>query len=98
MRYYGLKIEMKSQMGVLLSDQKEWLTHLDNQGYYTTVCHGFEAARACVTWYLTPGKSDENPVKTGAFIFSGIQVKRHELHRACKKSGELHKYRALVMR
>ncbi|MDR1408871.1 MAG: hypothetical protein LBJ12_01080 [Oscillospiraceae bacterium] len=58
---------------------KEWLAHLDGQGYYAAVCYGFEAARACIKWYLSLGKSNNNPTQVAEFVFGGIQVNRHKL-------------------
>lgn len=50
---HGLFIEMKREKGGRLSpEQKDWLAHLNEQGYRAEVCKGFEAAKAVIQDYF----------------------------------------------
>lgn len=52
-RYHGLWIELKAQPGRRVSAaQEEWLRALEEQGYFTVVCVGWEAARRMIEAYL----------------------------------------------
>ena len=49
----GLFIELKKEKGGRATpEQKEWLNELKNQGYYTCICKGKEAAIRVITQYL----------------------------------------------
>lgn len=50
--YHGLFIEMKSQNGRLRPEQKKWLKVLEELGYKTAVCHGWESARDTLKEYV----------------------------------------------
>ena len=46
-------IEMKRKKGGAVSpEQKDWLAHLNEQGYRAEVCKGFEAAKAVIQDYF----------------------------------------------
>jgi hypothetical protein len=52
-RYHGLLIEMKKLKGGVVSDeQKDWLHHLNEAGYYAMVAHGWIEAVAALENYL----------------------------------------------
>jgi len=52
-KYHGLYIEMKDRKSGTTSDnQKIWIDNLYAQGYDVHVCHGWEAARDTILWYL----------------------------------------------
>lgn len=50
--YHGLFIELKVNKNVATSEQKKWIEVLNENGYYATVCRGWEEARECLLWYL----------------------------------------------
>ena len=51
--WHGLFIEMKRTKGGTVSpEQKDWLAHLNEQGYRAEVCKGFEAAKAVIQDYF----------------------------------------------
>lgn len=52
-KYHGCYIELKRQKGNKPSlEQYDWLTRLSEQGYFATVCYGWEAARDMIVNYL----------------------------------------------
>jgi hypothetical protein len=51
-KYHGLRIEMKTETGTETLEQIWWREELTAQGYYSTVCHGWEAAKRTIEWYL----------------------------------------------
>jgi len=63
--YFGLKIEMKAtgvspfrKSGMLRNDEhlrKQWkmLMRLDNKGYFSGFCTGFEEAKEVINWYMS---------------------------------------------
>ena len=51
--FHGLCIEMKTKDGRLSSEQAEFKTRLQAEGYASVVCHGFEEAVNEVKRYLT---------------------------------------------
>lgn len=52
-QYAGLLIELKKiKGGVVSSEQDDWQTHLNEVGYYATVCKGWIEAVSCLEWYL----------------------------------------------
>ena len=53
--FAGLYIELKAGKGRASDAQKWWLASLADQGYYTTVCHGWEAAKDVLCGYLGDG-------------------------------------------
>lgn len=59
--YYGLFIELKRRDNENLSKNQEWwLAWLKNEGYYATVCKGYDEAVAVITDYLA-GKLTVDP-------------------------------------
>lgn len=51
--YAGLFIELKKVKGGVVSDeQHEWKEHLNNSGFYASVCHGWKEAVAVIERYL----------------------------------------------
>ena len=51
--FHGLYIEMKDRKSGTTSDtQKDWIKKLSNEGYAVHICHGWEAARDTILWYL----------------------------------------------
>lgn len=56
-KYSGLVIELKrkskSKSSPVSKDQDEFLFEMDEQGFYCSVCYGFEQAQKCVKEYLT---------------------------------------------
>ena len=55
--YNGLFIELKSQKGKVSNNQERFMIDMVSQGYYCTVCFGYEAARKVIEWYLKLEKS-----------------------------------------
>ena len=54
--FHGLRIEMKRRRGGRLSDeQREWIEHLNAEGYRAVVCEGWEAAAKAIEIYLKGG-------------------------------------------
>jgi hypothetical protein len=51
-RYHGLRIEMKDDEGTESAKQIWWREKLTEQGYFSTVCHGWESACRAIEWYL----------------------------------------------
>lgn len=52
--YHGLYIELKRIEGGKLSDsQQEWITFLNDKGYYAQVAYGFDQAKEIVIYYLS---------------------------------------------
>lgn len=49
---HGLFIEMKYGKNKTTQNQKEWLRALEEQGYQTEVCYGWEQAAAALEEYL----------------------------------------------
>lgn len=60
--YFGLFIEMKVGRNKTTPKQDWWLEQLEKQGYYTTVCYGWEAAKELIVSYLT-GSLSGNPIE-----------------------------------
>lgn len=54
-KYNGLYIEMKYNGNKPTVKQKEWIKKLNEQGYYATVCDGFEEAKEMIINYMTIG-------------------------------------------
>lgn len=52
-KYHGCWIEMKTDTGRASNDQKWWGEHLQAQGYFWAVCHGWRAAVDALQWYLS---------------------------------------------
>ena len=50
--YHGLFIEMKTATGRLSSEQKKWITALEQLGYKCIVAHGWEQARDALIEYM----------------------------------------------
>lgn len=78
--YHGLYIELKTDTGSTTDKQEQWLRDLRAEGYYTDVCHGFEAARAVIEDYLTGGHM--NTYKTCE------TCRHHDKIVWCKKYGD----------
>jgi hypothetical protein len=52
--YHGLFIELKRSFGGKVSDsQQEWLTFLNQNGYYAKVANGFDQAKEIVEYYFS---------------------------------------------
>lgn len=52
-KYHGLFIEMKRLKGGRVQEvQRKWMEKLRGQGYYTTVCHGWQEASDALQRYL----------------------------------------------
>ncbi|WP_342343333.1 VRR-NUC domain-containing protein [Ruminiclostridium herbifermentans] len=58
--YHGLYIELKAGKNKTTQNQDEWLEALDNNGYFTAVCYGWEEASKVITNYLKNGGRREN--------------------------------------
>lgn len=50
--YHGMFIEMKFGKNKVQKSQKEWIEKLSEQGYYTVVCYGAEAAVRQIEEYV----------------------------------------------
>lgn len=50
--YHGLFIEMKIPGAYARPEQKHWIEQLQMQGYFATVCHGWEEAAQLIEHYL----------------------------------------------
>ena len=50
--FHGLFIEMKTKTGRTSEAQKKWLKVLEQMGYKTAVCHGWEEAKAVLEEYV----------------------------------------------
>lgn len=50
--YHGLYIELKAGKNTATDNQKRWLGYLRQQGYYTAVCYGWQAAAGLIERYL----------------------------------------------
>lgn len=54
--YHGLYIELKrSDGGTVRDEQTDFLDFVATQGYYGTVCYGYEQAVETLEWYLKKG-------------------------------------------
>ena len=51
-KYHGLFIELKYGKNKASEKQKIWINELNNQGYYATVCVGFEEAKNIILEYI----------------------------------------------
>ena len=51
-KHHGMVIEMKRVGGRASDNQKEWLRALREQGYYTAICYGWQAAAEEIQNYL----------------------------------------------
>lgn len=54
--YHGLYIEMKKDDGKVRKEQSEFLDFAATQGYYGTVCYGYNEAVETLEWYLNDKK------------------------------------------
>ena len=50
--YHGLYIELKAGRNDTTENQDRWLEALKQNGYYTAICHGWEAATKVIIKYL----------------------------------------------
>lgn len=50
--YHGLFLEMKAVHGRVSDHQKQWLSRLQQNGYGTAVCYGFDQAKAVIDHYI----------------------------------------------
>lgn len=50
--YHGLRIELKVASGKVSDDQKKWLAHLTEAGYFAKVVWSWEEARDLLIWYI----------------------------------------------
>lgn len=54
--FHGLRIEMKRREGGTVSqDQRDWIDHLNANGYRAVVCYGWDEARMEIEDYLRGG-------------------------------------------
>lgn len=53
--YCGLYIELKADGGRVSKDQAWWLKELEEQGYCTCICLGWQDAAKTLQWYLKLG-------------------------------------------
>ena len=51
-KWHGMFIEMKTQIGKLSDNQKEFIARVEEQGYYTAVCYGADEAIEQLKFYL----------------------------------------------
>ena len=51
-QYGGLFIELKVKVGKTSPEQDIWLAYLNSNGYYATVCHGWQEAVSVIENYL----------------------------------------------
>jgi hypothetical protein len=51
--YGGLWIELKTAIGTVSGNQKEWIEHLNTQGYHAVVCRGFTETISVLKDYVT---------------------------------------------
>jgi hypothetical protein len=51
-KWHGFFIEMKTQIGKLSDNQKEFIAGVEKQGYYTAVCYGADEAIEQLIFYL----------------------------------------------
>ena len=58
-KYHGMYLEMKTETGRATLAQKHWLERLRALGYFTIVCHGWQAAVDALEWYLSIGEQEE---------------------------------------
>lgn len=49
----GLWIEMKTNKGILMEVQAEWISRLTIAGYMAKVCYGFKHAQVQIQYYLS---------------------------------------------
>ena len=49
--YRGCALELKMPRGKLSSIQTEWLARLNEQGWYTRVCYGYQATEKEIDFY-----------------------------------------------
>lgn len=50
--YHGLYIELKAGGNSATANQKRWLKFLGQQGFYTAICYGWQAAAELIEKYL----------------------------------------------
>jgi hypothetical protein len=50
--YRGLFIEMKTAVGKVSDEQRDWIRALNDGGYYACVCRGQDEAMKVLLWYL----------------------------------------------
>ena len=56
--YHGLCIELKAGKNKPTQNQKRWLKFLQEQGYYTAVCYGWQEAAKIIETYLLKTEID----------------------------------------
>lgn len=54
-RFHGCYLEMKTEKGRIRPEQTWWMEELQKQGYYATVCRGWQEAVDTLQWYLSLG-------------------------------------------
>ena len=51
--YIGAWVELKTPKGVVSPAQKDFLTDMEQQGYFTRVCRSIEEGIKTIDWYCT---------------------------------------------
>ena len=51
-KWHGMFIEMKTKIGKLSENQKEFIAGVEAQGYFTVVCYGADEAQEQLNYYI----------------------------------------------
>ncbi len=70
--YHGLYIELKVGKNTATKNQKEWIEELLKQGYYATVCYGWEKAAETLINYLELGTAKDGLKAAATYIDEGV--------------------------
>lgn len=54
-------IELKTEKGRASDAQKWWVEHMNAEGNFAEICHGWTSAVRVLEWYLSLGRSDNAP-------------------------------------
>lgn len=55
--YFGLYIELKAGKNKTSEEQNKWIKQLKEQGYFVTVCYGWQEAKEVLEQYLMQAKT-----------------------------------------
>ena len=59
--YPGMFLELKTWTGSVSKEQKEFIQKAEAQGYFCSVAHGYDHAKAVIDWYMNlKGGEDES--------------------------------------